>query len=78
MHSHTGFYLAIEMLKHPVHTVSNLGMNIQGGSHASISLGWHKCSEMARLLNPNDAILQLAQSVLNIGFKLVKRWDRGK
>ena len=28
--------------------------------------------------NPNDAMLQLAQSILNIGFTLVKRWDRGK
>ena len=67
------------MLKHPVHTVSHLGMNIRGGGES--------CQYKPRLaqmfrngktVNPNDAMLQLAQSILNIGFTLVKRWDRGK
>ena len=77
------FYLAIEMLKHPVHTVSHLGMNIWGGGGG----GGGSCQYKPRLAqmfrngktaNPIDAMLQLAQSILNIGFTLVKRWDRGK
>ena len=71
------FYLAIEMLTHTC-TVSHLGMNIRGGESCQYKPRLAQMFRNGKIANPNDAMLQLAQSILNIGFTLVKRWDRGK
>ena len=81
MHSHTGYkystYVAIEMLKHPVHTVSHLGMNIRGGGSCQYKPRLAQMFRNGKTVYPNDAMLQLAQSILKIGFTLVERWDMG-